>query len=951
MQPQDPEHQHMLQANSATGTPTKPLDWESFLIPATHGTPAKQPQPDLEGGIPGMHRFPAIHTARSPDHLPEKLDAAEASALQQTLKLQLSGGEHAPAAGLDSPPRIRYPHVDSTHHQHREAAHFHAAPSSIPAGMHEGGSQQPQAATSSQQTQHQPPAESEGEFPSMGLPPSRNSFGLMPMRDKLARHGHAARTASMSPQNPAAAGAADPRGAGLGGGGAKIQGHGMMGTLESRPSAPMFPEVDGASTLDAPLPGSPVMEIKSLVKFPAIANGIPSAPPLAAQSFPEPYPTLPPSYGEHSAQGGDHADRQSPASDFRSGSPRLQNPQQLLFPRPDFPIMPLDVPTHSSSNPAVDAPFAADSYSQRGSPYNDAAAEQAQRMARHGSVGSEASNAFSYSSPHASPTRSPYPKVQPPSLYGGFRGPMQGQSGAQLPSMQGNLQGHGDAPTSRQLMSQPSRARDALVGFERAATFRSAVTDSDAHPPALASPTASQQYMPQTLQRGFTGPQAMPQQQPTPFPLNPLPTSFTHNRPGPYASAIPSALHAPASGLPMPASQPNAAPGVFVEGGAAIGGADASGTGLVRPYAASISPAGMAGGAQQTWGPSSPPRSPTGPGLSGASSPGGKRSIWDQLLEKVGPVRQRSPSPSRAQSPSRQGAAAILPIQSPMGPAAEIPMQGPLTAMRDRTPSPQRYQPLLAASSVDASRPVNSPPQPSMQPDGAAPALRATWQASQNAYSHSNSWGRPPAIAGALSAAAPGTQPWSPQYPAVADSSYSPVSMGPSQAPPQIWAQQAGVAPPAQPSLTAYPITMQPQAQSVPTMPLSVIAQNPGISQIPSMRFQSPIRQHVQARPVVPSMVRSASRAGRWGPASGAASTWESLQDQAGPLGAAKLASAAPPGLEPVLRPSSSIAGSIAAQGFSQLEVCNAYTMHACPPFSCFVDKRRGGGGGGVWRG
>ncbi|KAK9863220.1 hypothetical protein WJX84_011390 [Apatococcus fuscideae] len=311
-----------------TATPHKPLDWESFLIPASYGTPPRdgqgnERQPsehvrssqiayepahperfpaiptafdglprEAQGSIPAGPppcRFPmSVTAARKP--LPDgsiapgadtqleapdshfyqskprsdapdtqsgrDLSAAALSRPDEGIQYPDVGDIHtSPGHAPASPARVLYPMVDPVGHDHRQASQFRAAMQNMPEPAPSQGRPQPSTDPTPRPGDPLPQLESRQYLKSR---PTEDTAGQKYRSDPTGAR------AEQQLEKP-------PQWSLMGG---------DSGQDDTRPSAPQFPDVDGASMLDEPMPGSPVVEIKSLVKYPAIANGS-----IAARGF------------------------------------------------------------------------------------------------------------------------------------------------------------------------------------------------------------------------------------------------------------------------------------------------------------------------------------------------------------------------------------------------------------------------------------------------------------------------------------------------------------------------------------------------------------------------------------------------------------------------------------------------------------------------------------------
>lgn len=784
----------------------------------------------------GSHALQAdsVHLGPNDRWHPDAAQLGSVVAATDMLRSHVAGAAEHPQHVPVSPTRVHYPSVDPVSHDHRQAAHY------VP----------PVRTLSPIRTQG-PAAASAMPFPAIRFPPPGETptAGLMPImeHDKVIRSsGTHFEGSALQPSAPfSGAASAQPS--------------------VDQPSAPQFPAVYGAAKLDDPLPGSPVVQVRSLIKFPAIANGIPSAPPLAAQTphdtyrRPAPWTVQPDEHRPASAVMPSlmaapsasyplaAAGQEFPQAPMLDSGAQMHAGHRQGFPRPAFHVTPLDLPLQGPHSPASSSHAAESRPEQSHSPEKHMSWEhqaqlqqvqeaghspaqenqrQQQQTTNVPSAGFDASSAVAS---QGSPLHSPYPRMISPRLqsYGLINAMPAGQTEGAVPGAQLNASPAGMHGLSamRKLIPQPSRARDAIGRFERAATFKSAVTDQDANPPALASPTEA----------AVRGPGLAMNSQSNLGSSFAVPVSAS-DRPSGRASS-PARVHHSLAQMGQHARVPRNM-SQTVSASASVPGPLAASLGLSHP-------AGLMPGMGRPLSPQPSPRSP-------------RRPLWEQLLGSVGTIRRPSVSPPRATSPARK-AATIMPSQSSMDTqqmqlqpsAANSPVAGfsihPSTSLAMQQQQPAAQQPLQAGS-IEGSMAF-------------PPASRAT-------FVHSNSWGLPKPSPEAAAA----------------------------RVPPQ--ARPAAQGMPVPVGLTNAPATFPAAARS----------------------FQSPRRPPTRAQPTVPSMVRSASRASRRGGTAAAASPWDSLQEQAGPLGAARMGSSAPAATLS-LRPSNSIAGAVAAQGFSMLEV------------------------------
>ncbi|KAK9843278.1 hypothetical protein WJX74_009629 [Apatococcus lobatus] len=884
--------QTMTQDASTTATASMPLDWESFLLPSAHGssqgTPTRERRQWASHMQPQAHvpsqRFPAIFIGA---HKQNGSLSGTSNAVSEQLPLSHQQGPGAqsarsvhpalqhglrheagdqPSSMLDadnmafpyeaarmaeqpqsaslSPPRVQYPSINSMDVEHRQAPqqlNGFGASSTVTRES------QPQAGMPLPPLQFPPP----GETPRAGMMPIMD-------RDKAIRNtvifdkDSALQPSMLSDEGTAAE--HDAR----------------------RPSAPQFPEVYGAAKLNEPLPGSPVVPARSIVKFPAIANGIPSAPPLAAQTPHLCYPRSPPwnsytnvhhsaSSAERSPQAATSASNPFPAA--RPGLPTESTSSAQThatswpgYPRPAFHVTPLELPFPSfqSPGPSNDAGEAPPGLQYPRRPQSSMGmltlsqdvqlagigpveALEQQQMTRADSPGSNARNAMGSrkSAPH-----SPNARIMSTSLqvYESCDLMVEGRPATQLTGSFTGL--HGAQTAARDLRSQPSRARDAIGRFERAATFKSAVTDQDANPPALASPTEAAIHRPNLAGIG----------------LGRMNSSFA-----PPSFSAPYSPDRPHS----QAGRRTTSPVQIYQNAAQMGQPLGSPFTRVQQASADVAVAGPLGanlqlavpmGLQPSMGrqpsPQVSPRSP-------------RRPIWEQLLGSVGTIMRPNGSPPRARSP----------VQQPdiTEPSSRHDIAQSLQMQQQAFAGSPPYAGFIAHpdAGLALQQEIQQQQQQAMQQY--IPATRnrtgvAYPPASRAGFVHSISWGM--------------SQPPYPQ---------EVVAMG---------------APPAH----LMPSSMQDLPARRP--PLDLGTKSPTVRS-----FQSPMRPPARLQPTVPSMVRSASRASRWGAAAGVHRQRDSLQEQAGPLGAARMGPA-PPVISsgPVPRPSTSIAGAVASQGFSQLE-------------------------------
>ena len=442
------------------------------------------------------------------------------------------------------------------------------------------------------------------------------------------------------------------------------------------------------------------------------------------------------------------------------------------------------------------------------------------------------------------PLQSPNARIMSPSLqpYGPSNLAKAGDRMDQPGALRESPMGMHGVPVARELRSEPSRARDAIGRFEQAASFKSAVTDQDANPPDLASPTEA------ALNR-------------------PVPAG---SGPGRLVSSfVPSAGTAVSPGRPLPQAISRAASPVKTHKNAARMGqacgdpmdswqSASAGSAAAGPLGASLHPPGPAGLQPGRGRPPDPQVSPRNL----------RRPVWEQLLGSVGTLMRPNASPPRARSPAHH-------------PASTAPSEGSAVGQGLQMREQQQQQQIVGPSSTG----ISSHPPASRALQHQTHQQQQVMQQYSQTTRMENSMAYPPASRAGF----------------VHTDSWGMSSFRNLQG-----AAAAGILP------QAVPFS---QHVIAPQRPVDLSTKVPPVIR----SFQSPMRPPARMQPIIPSVVRSASRASQRGSAPNT-SCRDSLQEQVGPLGAARMSSL-PPGINPVLRPSSSVAGAVAAQGFNQLQV------------------------------